>query len=122
MAAAARQRIPELSGIEFTGHASVAEYSRTLRALMRDLGCELDFAAEEIQAVLSRQKGHPLLMGADVRLRARRVARRLRRGSELCTGAAVEAVKFYHEFRAQFAEVITPRTATAGKPFDFNDH
>jgi hypothetical protein len=121
MPPAAKQRIPELSGIEFTGHAAITEYSKTLRALMRDLAYELDFAAEEIQAVLSRQRGHPLLFGIDVRLRARKVAKRLRRASELCAGAAVEAVKFYQEFRKQFAEVINPQRAKPRQAFDFND-
>lgn len=121
MAEPAKQRIPELSGIEFTGHASISEYSKALRSLMRDIAFELDFAAEEIQAVLSRQRGHPLLMGIDVRLRARRVAKRLCRAQELCAGTAVEAVKFYQEFRKQFAEVISPRKAKPAKAFDFND-
>jgi hypothetical protein len=117
---ATRNRIPELSGIEFNGHKSVMEYSRKLRELQRDMANETDFAGEEIQAVLSRQQGHPLLMGVDVRLRARKVAKRLHRVSELNAGAAVEAVKFYREFRIQFADVITPRRAPA-KAFDFDD-
>jgi hypothetical protein len=118
--AAAKQRIPELSGIEFTGHASVATYSGELRSLLRDVAYEIDFAAEEIQAVLARQKGHPLLLGLDVRLRARKVAKRLHRAQECVTGGAVEAVKFYREFRKQFAEVIAPPKQTRAS-FDFND-
>jgi hypothetical protein len=121
MAAAAHTRIPELSGIEFTGHAAVAEYSKALRALCRDLSFEIEFAAEEIYAVLSRQKGHPLLLGLDVRLRARRVANRLRRAEELTAGAAVEAVKFYVEFRRQFAEAINPPAQRSAKAFNFDD-
>lgn len=121
MAQRARQRIPELSGIEFTGHVSVAKYAQELRALMRDCADETRFGAEEIQAVLSRQKGHPLLLGVDVRMRARRVARRLHRVSELEAGAAIEAVKFYHEFRRQFADVINPAPRRTRQMFDFND-
>lgn len=121
MAAKARQRIPELSGIEFTGHTSVAQYGQELRALMRDCADETRFGAEEIYAVLSRQKGHPLLLGVDVRMRARRVARRLHRVSELNEGAAIEAVKFYHEFRRQFADVISPAPRRTRQMFDFND-
>ena len=118
---AKRNRIPELSGIEFTGHKSVVDYSKALREVERDLAHEADFAAEEIQAVLSSQRGHPLLMGVDVRLRARKVAKRLHRVAELHAGAAVEAVKFYAEFRRQFAEVINPPKRTPGKAFDFED-
>jgi hypothetical protein len=116
-----RSRIPELSGIEFTGHKSVVEYSKALREIQRDLSSETDFAAEEIRAVLSRQHGHPLLFGVDVRLRARKVAKRLHRVSELNAGAAIEAVKFYQEFRMQFAEAISPPKRPNGKAFDFDD-
>jgi hypothetical protein len=117
----ARQRIPELESIEFTGHASVARYSKALRGINRDIAHECEYAAEELQAVLSRQRGHPLLLGLDVRLRARKVAKRLHRAGELSAGAAVEAVKFYSEFRLQFADVITPPKPKPGKNFDFDD-
>lgn len=116
----ARTRIPELEVIEFKGAKAIAEYSRKLRALGRDLAAELDASADEVQAVLSRQKGHPLLFGLDVRSRARKVAKRLRRAAELGQGVAVEAVKFNTEFRIQFAEAIQPKRRTP-KSFDFND-
>jgi hypothetical protein len=116
----ARSRIPELEVIEFKGAKSIADYSRKLRTLGRDLSAELDSGAEEIQAVLARQKGHPLLMGADVRIRARRVARRLYRAAELAQGVAAEAVRFNQEFRLQFADVIEPPKRRA-PDFDFND-
>jgi hypothetical protein len=116
-----RNRIPELESIEFTGHQSVARYAKEARALCRDLAHEFDFAGEELQAVLSRQKGHPLLMGVDIRLRARKVTKRLHRASELAAGAAVESVKLYQEFRLQFADAITPKDRKPAKAFDFND-
>lgn len=117
-----RERIPELSGIEFTGHKSVADYAQNLRGLLRDVAHEVDFGAEEIYAVLSRQKdGHPLLFGVDTKLRARKVAKRLHRVEELVAGGAVEAVKFYREFRMQFAPVINPPKKQSAKAFDFND-
>lgn len=112
-------RIPELETIEFKGASSIAEYSRAGRRIGRDLAAEFDQAAEEISAVLSRQKGHPLLLGVDVRLRARRVAKRLQRAAELANGLAVECVKFNTEFRVQFADVIAPKKQKA-KSFDFN--
>lgn len=117
----ARSRIPELEVIEFKGAQSVADYSRKLRTLGRDLAAELDCGAEEIQAVLSRQKGHPLLVGMDVRIRARRVARRLYRCAELSQGLAAEAVRFNQEFRLQFADVIEPKKPRREPEFDFND-
>lgn len=115
-----KNRIPELEVIEFNGAKAIAEYSRRLRALGRELAAELDASSEEIKAVLARQKGHPLLMGADVRVRARKVAKRLTRAGELGQGVATEAVKFNQEFRMQFADVIEPKRRK--KPsFDFND-
>jgi hypothetical protein len=120
--AATRKRIPELESIEFTGAKSVADYSKALRDLSRDMSNESEFAAEELVAVLSRQKGHPLLAGVDTRMRARRVARRLYRASQLYNGAAVEAVKLYQEFRLQFADVITPKpTNRPARVFNFDD-
>lgn len=104
--APARNRIPELSGIDFTGHESVREYASTLRGLCRDLAFELEYASGELYAVLSRQEGHPLLFGLDVRLRARRVSMRLDRMARLMGGGCVESVAFYREFRRQFADVI----------------
>lgn len=112
-------KIPELETIEFKGASSIAEYSRAGRRIGRELAAEFDQAAEEIMAVLSRQKGHPLLLGVDVRLRARRVAKRLQRAAELANGMAIECVKFNTEFRVQFAEVITQKRPRA-KKFDFN--
>jgi hypothetical protein len=117
----ARDRIPELSGIEFTGHAAVTEYSKALRELLRDVSHEVEFGAEELYAVLSRQNGHPLLFGVDVKIRARKVVKRLHRVHELAAGGAIEAVKFYREFRMQFAEAINPPKKQPAKAFDFND-
>jgi hypothetical protein len=116
-----RQRIPELNGIEFTGHSSVVNYSKTLRALMRDIATEVEFGAEELFSVLSRQRGHPLLMGVDVKMRARKVVKRLYRVHDLAAGGAVEAVKFYREFRLQFADAIQPQRSKPAKAFDFDD-
>jgi hypothetical protein len=119
--AATHSKIPELSGIQFTGHKSVADYSKALRALLRDISYEVDFASEELYAVLKRQNGHPLLMGIDVKLRARKVIKRLRRISQLTAGGAVESVKFYQEFRFQFGDVIKPPPKPKKIEFDFND-
>ena len=120
--ATGRKRIPELEAIEFTGAKSIAAYSRSLRDLCRDIANECEFSGEEVIAVLSRQKGHPLLAGIDVRIRARRVAKRLFRVSQLQNGAAIESVKFNQEFKLQFADVINPKPDKApARRFDFDD-
>lgn len=115
------KRIPDLEVIEFKGAKSIADYSSKSRAIGRDLCFEFGAAAQEVQAVLAAQKGHPLLFGADAKLKARRVARRLNRMAELSQGLATEAVKFNSEFRIQFAEIIHPNKQRKPKKFDFND-
>jgi hypothetical protein len=119
------KRIDGLSDIEFTGARSVAEYSRAGRDLCRDASIEFGFSADEIEgALVAAMKGHPLLavVGApDVRMRARRVAKRLRRAAELQHGAAVELVKFHSQFRREFADILNPPKTKSGKKFDFKD-
>ena len=119
---AASSKVPELSGIEFDGHSSIRRYADAARKLFRDIAFELDFSAAELYAVLSRQQGHPMLAGLDVKLRARRVRRRLERMSQLASGGAVESVRFYAEFRRQFAPAIAPeRVKKPAQSFDFEN-
>lgn len=114
------RRIETLSGIEFRGAKDITVYSRSAREVCRDLSMELEAAAEQVLSVLSRQHGHPLLFGIDVRLRARKVSKRLRIASELVHGAGVECVKFSSEFRYQFANAIKPSRALA-RTFNWED-
>jgi hypothetical protein len=99
-----RTRIPELSGIEIRGSVDIAAYSQALRGLGHDIAWEVENAADEVEARLRTLKGHPMLMGVDVRITARRVANRLRRAQECAHGLAIEAVKFNAEYRKQFVE------------------
>ncbi|MDN3356108.1 hypothetical protein [Actinomadura sp. DC4] len=99
-----RSRIPELQSIEFKGSESVADYSRAGRDLARDLGYELHESAAELQAALAAQKGHPLLLGLDVKLRARRVAAHLKRAAEGQVGVAAALVKMNAEYKRQFVD------------------
>jgi hypothetical protein len=115
-------KVPELSGIDFDGHAALRTYADAARKLFRDIAFELEFSSGELYAILSRQKGHPLLAGVDVRLRARRVCKRLDRMTQLASGGAIESVRFYREFRKQFMPAIEPEKARKpDKSFDFND-
>ncbi|GII86605.1 hypothetical protein Ssi03_45950 [Sphaerisporangium siamense] len=107
---AGRDRIPELSSIPFGGPSAITEYSRAGRDLCRDLSEELNIGADELYQVLIRSfRGHPVLalLGApDVRMRAKRVVKRLRRAAELQKGAGTELVKFYAQFRKEFVSVL----------------
>lgn len=115
-------KVPELSGIEFDGHSSVRAYADAARKLFRDIAFELEFSSGELYAILSRQKGHPMLAGVDVKLRARRTCRRLDRMGQLASGGAIESVRFYAEFRRQFAPAIEPeRVKKPAQAFDFEN-
>lgn len=107
-----RGRIPELSAIPWAGPKAITDYARIGRDLCRDLGLEFDTGADELYAVLIRSyKGHPVLalLGApDVRLRAKRVVKRLKRAAELQKGAGTELVKFHSQFRKEFVDLLPP--------------
>lgn len=117
-----RKRIPELSAIEFSGSRAITTYSKEGRDLCREMSWEFEMGADEVYAALvASQKGHPLLFNVDVKWRARRVANRLRRASELQVASGVELVKFRIQFRTEFADVLMPPKATKAKKFDFED-
>ncbi|MBF8187298.1 hypothetical protein ITP53_16475 [Nonomuraea sp. K274] len=121
-----RGRIPELSNIPWAGPRAITDYARTGRDLCRDLGEEFAIGSDELYAVLIRSfKGHPVLalLGApDVRLRARRVVKRLKRAAELQKGAGVELVKFHAQFRREFVDVLPQANPEKRKSsFDWKD-
>ncbi|WP_336208217.1 hypothetical protein [Nonomuraea sp. LPB2021202275-12-8] len=118
-----RGRIPELSGIPWEGPSAITRYAKTGRDLCRDLGEEFGIGSEELYAVLIRSfKGHPVLalLGApDVKMRARRVVKRLKRAAELQKGAGVELVKFHAQFRKEFVDVL-PQAKPEARRSTFN--
>jgi hypothetical protein len=117
-----RRRIPELSAIEFTGSRAITAYSKEGRDLCREMSWEFEMGADEVEGALrASQKGHPLLMGVDVKWRARRVANRLRRAADFQVAAGVELVKFRVQFRTEFADVLMPPKKKPSKKFDFED-
>jgi hypothetical protein len=117
-----RGRIDELSRIEFDGAKAVTRYSKTAKELLKDFTRELEFSADEFEAVMreAARNGHPLLMGLDVKWRARRVSKRLRRAADCTQGAVAEVVRFHAAFRREFAEVLNP-TPKKKRKFDFED-
>ncbi|WP_017559075.1 hypothetical protein [Nocardiopsis baichengensis] len=97
-------RIDELSEIDFRGKIGpqVNQYAKKSRKLARDLASELDSGASDARRAMKALKGHPLLLGLDVSLRARKVARKLKRAKELAQGISAESIKFSAEYRKQF--------------------
>jgi hypothetical protein len=118
-----RARIPELSAIPWEGPVSVTQYAKVGRDLCRDVGEEFALGSDELYAVLIRSfQGHPVLkvFGApDVRMRARRVVKRLKRAAELQRGAGVELVKFHAQFRKEFVEVLPLAKPAKRQTFDW---
>ncbi|WP_182876115.1 hypothetical protein [Microbispora sp. H10670] len=100
--------ITELSTIEFTGSLGEAfhAYGKQLTALGERWGVELDIAAVDAEAAMSAMKGHLLLFGLDSKVRARRVAKRLKRARDLAAALAERGEDFPRSYRKHF----TPNT------------
>jgi hypothetical protein len=100
----ADRKISELAEVEFTGSLGAAffAYSKAANELGRRLRFELEMAASDSQAAMGTLHGNPLLFGLDVKLRARRVAKRLKRAQELAYGLSEESRKFYDSYRRHF--------------------
>jgi len=114
--------LAELADIEITSTSSLKKYVESSRSLCRDISSELDWAAEELITVLTQtQKGNPALLGFDVKIRARRIAKRARRAAELQRGSAVEMTRLWQDYLVQFAPAITPKKGKgkAKKTFNF---
>lgn len=105
----ARDRaISELAGVEFTGSLNQAfyTYGQNLQGLGRRLAFELEMGASDSEAMISRLHGHPLLFGLDVKVRARYVAKRLKRAHELAEGLTREGQKFHDDYVRHFVNRV----------------
>ncbi|WP_061290424.1 hypothetical protein [Herbidospora cretacea] len=101
-------RLDQIACIEFHGKvpSKIAAYATATQLFAHDLARELDAAANAAENAMRQLKGHPLLMGIDVRARAWRVARELNDARELVLGISAEAVKFNVQFRQEFLEAL----------------
>ncbi|MEV7808973.1 hypothetical protein AB0O28_39080 [Microbispora sp. NPDC088329] len=115
-------RIPELSTIEIRSTSALRKYVDESRRLARDFARELEFGAEEIQAVLvATGKGNPWLVGLDVKIRAKRIAKRCARAAELQRGSAAEMTRLWTDFMVQFAPALGTSPEKAKKQFKFDE-
>ncbi|RJL19576.1 hypothetical protein [Bailinhaonella thermotolerans] len=115
-----QQRIDQIADIEFHGKvpSKIAAYAVATQRLAHDLARELEEGANGAEAAMRQLKGHPLLMGVDVKARAWRVARHLREARELVLGISAEAVKFNLQFRQEFLEAMANQARdTKGKDY-----
>ena len=103
----ADKNLPNLSTFELRGTEDIAQYSAALRDTGRALALEVDYTAAELQTILAKA-GMTLGDKLTARLKARKVTRRLRRYRDLQNGAAIEAVKFWATYRAEYDTLFRP--------------
>lgn len=106
--ASGKSQIARLGDTDFRGDVTknVTRYARDLQAVARAMAAQFDADADDAQkAIRKLGKRHPALKGVNVRLRARWVARRLRRARNLAKDLSAEAVKFQAQYRKEFVDI-----------------
>lgn len=101
------RRLDKLSAVEFRGQVgrAVADYAKGTQRLARDLAAELDVSAETSRAAMWKLRSLPEMRSVDVWVRARLVARHLKRARDLAQGISAEAVKFNALYRREFLDI-----------------
>jgi hypothetical protein len=111
------RRLDELARVDFTGSLSDAfgRYAAALRAVATRWDTELGLASVDVRAALVAVKGTWLgLDAAARRVKARRVARRLRRAQALVASLTTQAERFPREYAKQFMTVQAANRKTGG--------
>lgn len=105
---------------EFGSAADLRNYCNTLRAFGVHASIEVMVAAEILQAALSQAKGVPQDNIIQHKIRARRVARKLKKAGEALADAASCAAATYAAFQREYADIATARPSQAqSRPFQF---
>jgi hypothetical protein len=103
---------------EFGSAADLRNYCNTLRAFGVHASIEVMVAAEILQAALSQAKGVPQDNIIQHKIRARRVARKLKKAGEALADAASCAAATYAAFQREYADIATARPSQAqSRPF-----
>lgn len=111
------RRLDELAKVEFTGSLgeAFADYATVLRELARQWDTELGLASGDVKAALTSMRTKWLgLDAATRRIKARRVARRLRRSQTLVAAIAKCAERFVKEYEKQFTTPESARERSRG--------
>jgi hypothetical protein len=106
---------------EFNSAEDVRNYCNHVRALMIQAAIELAMAAKILEARLAQAQTLPDDNVVQARMRAKKVAWKLKRASDGATAAAKSAVGAYGAFTREYADLMRPRpqrTATTN-PFKF---
>lgn len=115
------RKLDELAKVEFTGSLGEAfgHYAHALRTVSRRWDTELGLASTDVRAALTSMRTRWLgLDAAARRVKARRVARRLRRAQVLAASLAKRAEQFPKEYAKQFlsSPEAAKKTIPGGRP------
>ncbi|MFD9266814.1 plasmid transfer protein TraA [Streptomyces goshikiensis] len=96
---------------EFGSAADLRNYCNTLRAFGVHASIEVTVAAEILQAALSQASGLKDDNILQHKIRARRVARKLKKAGESLADAASNAAATYAAFQREYADIMSARPA-----------
>ncbi|MFD6081714.1 plasmid transfer protein TraA [Streptomyces hydrogenans] len=107
----------------FANTDDVRNYCNAVRALMLQCAIELAMGAKILEARLAQAQTLPDDSPMQAKLRAMRVARKLKRAADGATAAAKNAVAAYGAFQREYADLMRPRPqqrpAQPQTPFKF---
>ena len=104
---------------EFNTTEDVRNYCNHIRALMLQAAIELAMASKILEARLAQAQTLPGDNAIQARMRARRVARKLKKSADGATAAAKSAVGAYGAFTREFADLMRPRPQQSTNTFKF---
>lgn len=106
---------------EFNNTDDVRNYCNHLRALMLQASIELAMAAKILEARLGQSMPLPGENVIQTKMRAKKVAWKLKRASDGATASAKNAVAAYAAFQREYADLMRPRPQRAAttNPFKF---
>ncbi|MFI1865817.1 plasmid transfer protein TraA [Streptomyces jumonjinensis] len=107
---------------DFRSAAELREYCNTLRAFAVHASIEVHVAAEILQAALGQANGLPQDNAIQHKLRARKVARKLKKSADALSDAASLAAATFAAFQREYADVLQARPAhrpAQARPFQY---
>ncbi|WP_371614772.1 plasmid transfer protein TraA [Streptomyces sp. NBC_00454] len=107
---------------EFGSAAELRNYCNTLRAFAVHASIEVYVAAEILKAALSQAKGTPQDNIIQHKLRARKIARKLKKAGESLADAASNAAATYAAFQREYSDITSARPQNRpaqGRPFQY---
>ncbi|WP_405830785.1 MULTISPECIES: plasmid transfer protein TraA [unclassified Streptomyces] len=106
----------------FASAADLRNYCNTLRAFGVHASIEVMVAAEILQAALSQANGLKDDNFIQHKMRARKVARKLKKSGEALADAAALAAATYASFQREYADIMsarTPNRPAQSRPFQY---